>query len=278
VTILEGRESLPPSLRDAVVVATAKRRLGGCIAQVRLPDGRDAIVKTGRDAERIGLLREHRNTSALRGVLPVPTVIGFHDDGDIVALAETRLHGQPLHLACQERGRADTLALLAAVLNTMWTIPRAAMEMRLSVDEELADIAGLIRKGLLDPQAFQAASGGRTIEGAYAEVRALVATHDKCDFVHGDFCLPNIMVDRDGSWGLIDLGRSGFGDRLRDLASLEKSLRRNVDERAFADLLDRMKMPLRDSASEKMRAYALLDAFWEAMALAPIKRVVLASP
>jgi aminoglycoside phosphotransferase len=264
VTILEGRESLPPGLEDALVVAKAKRRLGGDIAQVRLPDGRDAIVKTGHGAGRIELLREHRNTVALRGVLPVPTVIGYHDDGDIVMVVETRLPGQPLHLAYQELGRADTLALLAAVLNTMWTIPRAAMEMKLSVDEELADIAGFIRKGLLDPRAFQATNGGRTIEGAYAEVAALVATHDTCDFVHGDFCLPNIMVDRDGSWGLIDLGRSGCGDRLRDLASLEKSLRRNVDDRAFADLLDRMKMPRGDSASEKMRAYALLDAFWDA--------------
>jgi len=243
----------------------ARRRLGGDIARIQLPDGRDAIVKSGRGAERSELSREHRHAVALRGVLPVPAIVEAHDDGDVATLTETRLPGQPLHLACRDFGRDRTLALLAAVLHAMGTVRRTAVDLELSVDEELADIAGLIRDGLVDRATFGRMSGGQAIEDAYTEVAALVATHDKGDFVHGDFCLPNIVVDRDGSWGLVDLGRCGFGDRIRDLASLEKSLQRNVDERAFADLLGAMKVRFGDSEREKMRAYALLDVFWDSL-------------
>lgn len=42
--------------------------------------------------------------------------------------------------------------------------------------------------------------------------------------LHGDYCLPNVLVDGGGGWSLIDLGRVGVGDRHLDLADMTGSM------------------------------------------------------
>lgn len=49
-------------------------------------------------------------------------------------------------------------------------------------------------------------------------------------FTHGDYCLPNILVDRGRLGGFIDWGYAGVGDRYRDLASCAWSVGHNLGE------------------------------------------------
>jgi kanamycin kinase len=37
--------------------------------------------------------------------------------------------------------------------------------------------------------------------------------------IHGDFCLPNVLVEHGHLTGLVDVGRSGLGDPRDDLAA-----------------------------------------------------------
>jgi len=51
-------------------------------------------------------------------------------------------------------------------------------------------------------------------------------------FTHGDYCLPNILLDRQLSQvsGLLDWGRAGIADRYNDLALAARSLARNFGD------------------------------------------------
>ena len=49
-------------------------------------------------------------------------------------------------------------------------------------------------------------------------------------FTHGDYCLPNILVDRGRLGGFIDWGYAGVGDRYRDLSSCAWSVGHNLGE------------------------------------------------
>ena len=49
-------------------------------------------------------------------------------------------------------------------------------------------------------------------------------------FTHGDYCLPNIMVDGNRLAGSIDWGYAGVGDPYRDFVAAEYSVRRNLEE------------------------------------------------
>lgn len=61
------------------------------------------------------------------------------------------------------------------------------------------------------------------------------------NMIHGDFCLPNILVRYNKIVGFIDLGRSGFGDYWEDYAwsiwSLEYNLNSNEYTKEYVELL-----------------------------------------
>jgi len=57
------------------------------------------------------------------------------------------------------------------------------------------------------------------------------------DFVHGDLCLPNIIVANDHVIGFIDLENIGLGDRLYDLSWLIWSFEYNLKTSDYTDKL-----------------------------------------
>ena len=57
-------------------------------------------------------------------------------------------------------------------------------------------------------------------------------------FIHGDLCLPNILVDEDNKLvGFIDLGNAGLGDPWYDLSWLLWSLEYNLKTNKYNNLL-----------------------------------------
>lgn len=58
------------------------------------------------------------------------------------------------------------------------------------------------------------------------------------EFIHGDLCLPNILVDEYNNFiGFIDLGNAGVGDRWYDYSWLLWSLEYNLKTTKYHDLL-----------------------------------------
>ena len=45
-----------------------------------------------------------------------------------------------------------------------------------------------------------------------------------------DFCLPNIFFENDNLTGVIDLGRSGIGNRYNDISLCYRSITHNLNE------------------------------------------------
>ena len=54
---------------------------------------------------------------------------------------------------------------------------------------------------------------------------------------HGDYCLPNVLLDGD-RFHYLDVGEAGVGDRYVDVVAAIWSLRHNYGEGSVADLLD----------------------------------------
>ncbi|TMG10040.1 MAG: hypothetical protein E6I06_05970, partial [Chloroflexi bacterium] len=72
--------------------------------------------------------------------------------------------------------------------------------------------------------------------------------------VHGDYCLPNVLVQDGKLSGLVDVGQSGLGDPEVDLAAGVWTLQYNFGKgfaRAFLEVYGWP--PMTDQAIEKLR-------------------------
>ena len=73
------------------------------------------------------------------------------------------------------------------------------------------------RTGNFDTSHFPDSFGYRSAEEAYAVLSAGKSALRRDVLIHGDYCLPNIMLDQWRFTGFIDLGNAGVGDRHIDL-------------------------------------------------------------
>ncbi len=73
------------------------------------------------------------------------------------------------------------------------------------------------RTGNYDTSAFPDSFGYRTAEEAHRALDAGRSAFRSDVLLHGDYCLPNIMLDHWNFSGFIDIGNSGVGDRHIDL-------------------------------------------------------------
>ncbi len=73
--------------------------------------------------------------------------------------------------------------------------------------------------------------------------------------IHGDYCLPNVLVDRDGRLsGLLDVGGAGLGDAQDDLAAGVWTLQYNYGPGHAREFLDAYGWPpMSDRAIERLR-------------------------
>ena len=72
--------------------------------------------------------------------------------------------------------------------------------------------------------------------------------------LHGDYCLPNVLVDQGRLTALVDLGRSGIGDPRDDFAAALWSLHYNYGAGYARDFLDAYGVPpMTDRDIERLR-------------------------
>jgi len=72
--------------------------------------------------------------------------------------------------------------------------------------------------------------------------------------IHGDYCLPNVLVDDGRFSGLIDVGRAGLGNPLDDLAAGVWTLQYNFGPGHAREFLDAYGFPpMGDQAIERLR-------------------------
>ncbi len=160
--------------------------------------------------------------------LPVPKILAFAQENGFNYILMSKCKGT-MACDCFNKENIDgTVAALADGLKRLWRIDISDCPLDSSLPKRLAQAKKNIKNGLVDVDDFEPNTIG---SDGFSDVDALydyLFTHQPdadLAFTHGDYCLPNIFIEKDKTVGLIDLGKAGVADRWQDIALCVRSLR-----------------------------------------------------
>ncbi|MCU0512514.1 MAG: aminoglycoside 3'-phosphotransferase [Anaerolineae bacterium] len=259
---------LPADLAALVAAATwSQNTLGMTDAAVyclTYPDGTQHYLKTARHSAAAPLPPEIARLRWLQGRLPVPQVRYAGADADRAFLLMTAVPGR---VACDEAlapalTQAGIVALLADGLRQLHALPAAGCPFDRRLNVTLAEAAARVEAGLVAADDFDEERQGRTPAEVLDELYDTVPDDEEVVFTHGDYCLPNILLDAAARrvTGFIDVGRAGLADRYQDLALAQRSIIYNFGAAYLPHFWKAYGLRKVDHA--KVAFYRLLDEFF----------------
>ena len=204
----------------------------------------------------------------LDGKLPVPKVLCYESDAEYQYLLMSRAAGKMACDGCCMDRPEELIAGLAEALQMLWRVDITDCPRTMGPDIELKEAAYRIENHLIDMDNAEPSTFGN---GGFRDPEDLLGwlESNRPDYEpvlsHGDLCLPNIFLDHGRVSGLIDLGRTGIGDRWKDIALCYRSLRWNSEGayggRVYPDIRSEMLFDALGIAPDpdRLRYYILLD-------------------
>lgn len=179
-------------------------------------------------AESEETLNEKNIVTWLAGQLPVPMILVYSVKDEIAYTLMTKINGKMLCDAEYLNNPSLVIKMVAGCLKALWKVDVAHCPFKTSRLEERLKQA---RKNVLEnrndidnvmPTTFSVDGFKNSLE----LLNWLENNRPIEDIVlsHGDFCLPNIIVQNNKISGYIDLGKMGPADRWQDIAIAIRSL------------------------------------------------------
>ncbi|MDE3721324.1 aminoglycoside 3'-phosphotransferase [Nocardiopsis sp. N85] len=263
--------SLPPGVTADRVEEIDVGLSGARVARLYV-SGRPVAVFKAAGTDRPDLVSELAGTERrLRRLadtpLPVPRLLDSGEWRGERWLTMEHRPGRAAHEPGHER--SALIATLARALRELHTASLSGPPFPLGPDVLLERARERVAAGLVD-RSWRAAEHRPREGGSPAgALRGLAERLSRTEvsgpvLLHGDYCLPNVLVDDDGRWSLIDLGRMGVGDRHLDLVDMTGSMLSDLnpsfgprDAEAFLDAYGRDRID-----PERVELYRELDAFF----------------
>src|SRR5579863_1074424 len=236
---------------------------GTRVFRIVRPGGSACYLKVADAAwQREELLAEKERLDWLQSRLPVPEVYAFSADDTRSFLLLSEIPGLE---SCNEAFNRDVptvVRLLAEGLRLIHSVDIADCPFDRRLDHTIALAKRRVEAGLVDESDFDEQ---RRETRANELFETLIKSRPEVEdvvFTHGDYCLPNILVEPSPPRiaGFIDWGRAGIADRYQDLALAARSLAYNFGPGWESLLWEAYGLQTVDAA--KIAFYKLLDEFF----------------
>lgn len=231
------------------------RPAGDWFVKVRRTDAASRGLETtlADEAERLRWLADH---------LSVPEVIAIGSDADHEWLVLTALPGSDATSLEHQFDPERLLQILGQALRRFHDmVPADGCPFDSTTDTDMARAAARVDAGLVDESDFEPLFAGMSASRLYelmAESRP--GGDDELVVIHGDYCVPNVIVDAGSVSGFVDLGRAGVGDRHRDLGIAARSVAHNFGGHAVPVFVDAYGLEQPDLA--RLDFFIMLDEFF----------------
>jgi aminoglycoside phosphotransferase len=216
-----------------------------------------AELRLDEEAERLGWMKDRH--------LPVPTVreYGHTDHAEYLLLDEVT--GVAASDPTWRRFLPEVVTALGEGLARLHRTPIVHCPFDHRRARQVREACRRTVTGRVREEDFDEERAGRGATDLLTELLATTPEGEDLVFAHGDFCLPNVILDRmaDGTVqiaGLVDCGRAGVADRYQDLALAARSITHNLGRGWVRPFLHAYGLP--HPQPERLRFYTLLDEFF----------------
>lgn len=248
-------------LRGYALLNQRTSRLGGRNFQFKNSRGSMLYLKSGYGIAAESLVRENTALEWLEHKhVTVPKVLNyFKDEGNgQVYLLLSVIDGLPAQRVT-DLSKQEILQLAAEAMKQFHSINFQGSENLRTLEQDLTHIQVIINLKLIKRSKFRAANNDKIPEEVYVYLRQLQYKFSEDVIVHGDYCLPNIIIAKNG-YGFIDVGDCGPGDPYKDFSAMEVSITRNFGKE-WIDVFYKYYDQKINVDSQKIKYFQLIDQF-----------------
>ena len=171
-----------------------------------LPQVGVAYLKIMESVSGDDLLREKQILDWLQGRLPVPRVLYFEQVGQLQYLLLSAIPGRSAESEVYLSGSAaqGMVRALARGLRQIHALGISDCPFPRHLHITLAEAQQRVEQGLVDTADFNPENSERSPADILQELQNRRPRNDDLVFTHGDYCLPNIILQGDSLSGFID--------------------------------------------------------------------------
>jgi aminoglycoside 3'-phosphotransferase II len=259
-------QQLPPYPPDLLVqlsgyearVETAGRS-DAAVFRLYAPNRPPLIAKLSAVIKAADLRAEAARLKWLKGLgIPAPQVIRLAEARGYSWLVLECLPGE--NASMSRDPPAVKIYELAKALSAIHALDADACPFDETLAVKLARAADRVKSNDVDERHFDDENRGKTAAELFVELERSRPPTEDIVVVHGDACLPNIMLDGGCFSGFVDCGRLGRSDRYQDLALACRSIATNLGSGWVGAFLRAYGITSIDEA--RIRFYRLLDEFF----------------
>jgi kanamycin kinase/aminoglycoside 3'-phosphotransferase-2 len=198
--------------------------------------------------------------------IPVPEVVDHAVNADVSWLVTRAVRGRSAAEPWPAGQRGAVVDSIADLARSVHALPPGRCPFDRSLAVTVPEARRAVAEGLVDLDDLDAQRQGRTAAQLLDELESTVPAGEDIVVCHGDYCLPNIMVDPGTLQpsGLVDLGRAGRADRYADVALVTRSLASSLNSQygpAYVRRFLARYMPEGQVDTQRIEFYRLLDEF-----------------
>ena len=259
----EIQKSLPAKLARAVKgYAWRENHVGFSSVKVfrlEAKNKKTLYLKIDAHASKFSLLEEKKRLDWLKQRLPVPEAVLFDENKNNSYLLMSEISGVDASSESLKVDIPSVIAELTTGLKTIHALPVENCPFDARLDSKIETARERTLKGLVEEEDFDEERLGRTAADVFRELLATRPLNEDLVFTHGDYCMPNVILEDFKLSGFIDWAEAGVADRYQDLALLSRSVKYNFGPESEAQVFEIYGIR---PDHEKIRFYRLLDEFF----------------
>ena len=204
------------------------------------PQARVLFIEKGdgyylKRAARGTLAKEAAQTAYFHSLGLSAAVLDYRAENDYDWLLTARVLGEDCTHADYLADPARLCDLIATRLRALHEMPFEDCPIQNHAANYIATVEKNYRNGVFDPDFLPPVLGDMGADEAFSYFEAHKHLLETNTLLHGDYCLPNILLDGWNFSGFIDLGNGGVGDRHVDLFWGAWTLAFNLGTDAYRD-------------------------------------------